>query len=115
MGAIIVGLGLVIVFLLINRPGTVNVPGTTNNPPVNDTGAAGQATTAPQVEAQRISLDEFKALYDDPAKRPIVLDVRTKEVFDQGHIAGSKSFPEAEVDARVSELPRDKLIVAYCQ
>jgi rhodanese-related sulfurtransferase len=54
-------------------------------------------------------------LYDDPAKRPIILDVRAKETFDAGHITGAESFPEADVDTRVSELPKDKLIVAYCQ
>jgi len=60
-------------------------------------------------------LDEFKALYDDPAKRPLILDVRAKDAFDAGHITGAISFPESDVDARVAELPKDKLIIAYCQ
>jgi rhodanese-related sulfurtransferase len=62
-----------------------------------------------------MALDEFKALYDDPAKRPLILDVRAKDAFDAGHITGAISFPESDVDARVAELPKDKLIVAYCQ
>jgi rhodanese-related sulfurtransferase len=62
-----------------------------------------------------MALDEFKALYDDPAKRPLILDVRAKDAFDAGHITGAISFPESDVDARVAELPKDKLIIAYCQ
>ena len=38
-----------------------------------------------------------------------------EEAFDAGHITGAISFPESDVDARVAELPKDKLIVAYCQ
>jgi hypothetical protein len=63
----------------------------------------------------RIPLAEFKALYDDPARRPYIIDVRAIESYQAGHIKGAISFPEADVDARVGELPRDKLIVAYCQ
>jgi 3-mercaptopyruvate sulfurtransferase SseA len=85
----------------------------TSVPAANPTSPASQQT--PGDEPPRIELKEFKALYDDPAKRPLIIDVRTKEIYDQGHIKGAISFPEAEVDARVSELPKDKLIVAYCQ
>jgi len=63
----------------------------------------------------RMSLDDFKALYDDPAKRPIIIDVRAKSQYEEGHIAGAISFPESEADARVDELPRDRLIISYCQ
>jgi hypothetical protein len=63
----------------------------------------------------RITLGDFKALYDDPAKRPLILDVRSKALYEQGHIAGAVSFPESDMDARIKELPKDRLIVAYCQ
>ncbi len=85
----------------------------------------GQPTTAagaqpgnpePTVEdAPRMPLAEFKKLYDDPAKRPIIVDVRPKTAYDQGHIKGAISLPHTDLDARISELPKDKLIVAYCQ
>ena len=75
------------------------------------------ATTAPDEQASvpRITLADFKALYDNPAKRPLIIDVRAKDNYDQGHIDGAISFPEADLDARVKELPKDKLVVAYCQ
>jgi hypothetical protein len=63
----------------------------------------------------RITLEEFKALYDNVATRPFIIDVRGLVSYEEGHIKGAISFPEMDVDARVGELPRDKLIVAYCQ
>jgi hypothetical protein len=63
----------------------------------------------------RMPLTEFKALYDDPDQRPLIIDVRTAETYSNGHIAGAISFPESDVDARIAELPKDKLIIAYCQ
>jgi hypothetical protein len=110
IGALVVGLMLVVFLLLNNRNGAV--PG--NPPQVDNTVAAGAATAAGDTPP-RMPMDQFKTLYDDPAKRPIILDVRAKETFDAGHITGAESFPEADVDTRVSELPKDKLIVAYCQ
>ena len=108
IGALVVGLMLVI-FLLTNRDG-----GNTPLPPPINTGATQPpGTVAAGSEAPRITMDEFKALYDAP-NRPMILDVRPKGGYDAGHIKGAISFPEAEVDARVSELPKDKLIVAYC-
>ena len=63
----------------------------------------------------RLELSAFKKLYDDPASRPLILDVRDPDTYRAGHIAGAVSFPEADVDARVSELPKDRVIIAYCQ
>jgi hypothetical protein len=121
--------GLMAVFLLSNRgdtgttaPGGANpggIPGaatlpTSTTAPVGQ--VAGDATVAPATDQPpRMALDEFKALYDDPAKRPLIIDVRAKDAFDAGHIAGAINFPESDVDTRVAELPKDKLIVAYCQ
>jgi len=81
-----------------------------DNPPVGAVDATPSEEPAP-----RMPLADFKALYDDPAKRPLIIDVRAKEAFDAGHIKGAESFPESDVDTRVKELPKDKLIVAYCQ
>lgn len=44
----------------------------------------------------------------------VVLDVRARQQFKNHHIKGAVNIPEGEVAARASELPRDKLIVAYC-
>ena len=44
-----------------------------------------------------------------------VLDVRPAEEYDAGHIAGAISVPLNELELRLSDLPRDQEIVAYCR
>lgn len=44
-----------------------------------------------------------------------VLDVRPTEEFESGHIAGARSMPLDELEARLAELPSDSEVVAYCR
>jgi rhodanese-related sulfurtransferase/DNA-binding transcriptional ArsR family regulator len=44
-----------------------------------------------------------------------VLDVRPREEYRAGHIAGAISIPLEELKDRLAELPRDQEIVAYCR
>ena len=44
-----------------------------------------------------------------------VLDVRPVEEFKAGHIVGALSIPLGELKLRLSDLPRDQEIVAYCR
>jgi rhodanese-related sulfurtransferase len=43
-----------------------------------------------------------------------VADVRPSEAYEEEHIAGALSVPEDDWAARAGDLPRDKLVVAYC-
>ncbi|MDQ2808773.1 MAG: rhodanese-like domain-containing protein [Chloroflexota bacterium] len=117
MGALIVGLLGLIIVLLLQRPNTGPVAsgGTTNLPAAS--GGAPPPAGAPAAGSAppRMPLAEFKALYDDPAKRPVIVDVRAADAYAQGHIVGAISIPEADLATRLSELPKDKLVVAYCQ
>jgi rhodanese-related sulfurtransferase len=45
----------------------------------------------------------------------ILLDVRPVEEYHAGHLPQARSLPLADLAARLSELPRDKEIVAYCR
>ena len=45
----------------------------------------------------------------------IVLDVRPPEEYAAGHISGARSIPVAELRARIKEVPRKRLVVAYCR
>jgi len=45
----------------------------------------------------------------------VLVDVRPAEEFDAGHIRGAVSIPLDELDERLSELPADSEIVAYCR
>ncbi len=44
-----------------------------------------------------------------------VLDVRPVEEYRAGHIPGAVSVPLEELERRLSELPRDQEIIAYCR
>jgi rhodanese-related sulfurtransferase len=44
----------------------------------------------------------------------VIVDVRSKEEFDESHIIGAVSIPWEEIESRYTELPRDKEIITYC-
>ena len=44
-----------------------------------------------------------------------VIDVRPIEEYRAGHIPGAMSFPLAELERRLAELPKGEEIVAYCR
>lgn len=46
---------------------------------------------------------------------PYLVDVRSKQEHEGGHIPGSVNIPIEELRARKHELPRDRQIAAYCQ
>ncbi len=63
----------------------------------------------------RISIDELKALLDSSTE-VVILDTQPKKLYDRGHIKGALSFPfKMKLDgSEVLELPRDRLIILYC-
>jgi NADPH-dependent 2,4-dienoyl-CoA reductase/sulfur reductase-like enzyme/rhodanese-related sulfurtransferase len=78
--------------------------------PVNLAGMAAQNVLAGDVALAQ--WHEVAAL--DPAKT-LVLDVRRADERAKGHIPGSMHIPLDELRARLSELPKDKEIIASCQ
>ena len=47
-------------------------------------------------------------------KRPLVLDVRQRDEYRSGHIAGAKLIPLHELGSRLKELPKEREIVCVC-
>ena len=45
----------------------------------------------------------------------VVLDVRTRDEFDAGHLPGAVSIPLAELERRLKQVPKSRDIVAYCR
>lgn len=45
----------------------------------------------------------------------VLIDVRPANEFDEGHLPDAISIPLETLEARMSELPRDKQIIAYCR
>ena len=64
----------------------------------------------------RISGAEAKALMDSESGY-IIIDARTQEEYDEGHIPGAILIPEYEIAARAeNELPdKNQLILVYCR
>ena len=65
---------------------------------------------------EQISGAEAKALMDSESGY-IIIDARTQEEYDQGHIPGAIMIPEYEIAARAeNELPdKNQLILVYCR
>jgi membrane protein DedA with SNARE-associated domain len=63
----------------------------------------------------RISVADLRRLMDD-GKSPIVVDVRTAgaRMRDPRRIPGAAVLEASELDAHLSELPRDREIILYC-
>ena len=64
----------------------------------------------------QISGSEAKALMDSESGY-VIIDARTQEEYDQGHIPGAILIPEYEIaDLAEKELPnKDQLILVYCR
>jgi rhodanese-related sulfurtransferase/DNA-binding transcriptional ArsR family regulator len=45
----------------------------------------------------------------------VVIDVRPPEEFVAAHIAGARSVPLSGLDGIAGDLPRDRVVVAYCR
>jgi rhodanese-related sulfurtransferase len=45
----------------------------------------------------------------------VLVDVRPAEEFEAGHIDGARSIPLEDLERRLSELPTDREVVAYCR
>ncbi|MDZ4248900.1 MAG: metalloregulator ArsR/SmtB family transcription factor [Candidatus Nanopelagicales bacterium] len=63
--------------------------------------------------AEAVSIDELRRRAS--AGEILLIDVRPELEFMAGHIAGAVSVPLAELSRQISELPRDRTVVAYCR
>lgn len=63
-----------------------------------------------------ITAEEAKSIMDGQDGY-IILDVRTQEEYDQGHIPGAIVIPDTEVKARAEEtlLDKNQVILVYCR
>jgi 3-mercaptopyruvate sulfurtransferase SseA len=77
-----------------------------------DTQKAVAAATPYADGARRVTIEEMEALLKE--NKAVVIDVRSQDSYDAGHIPGAKLIPSGEILNHVNELPKDKLIVTYC-
>ena len=69
-----------------------------------------------QVSAKDISQTQLQQVMKND-KQLVVLDVRTVEEFDDGHIPSAVNIPHQELEARLAELSgaKNTQIVIYCR
>ena len=79
-------------------------------------GCVGCASDGGAITYEQIGGAEAKALMDSESGY-IIIDARTQEEYDQGHIPGAILIPEYEIaDRAEKELPdKDQLILVYCR
>lgn len=46
-------------------------------------------------------------------KKPLIVDVRSDEEFEESHIKAAVSIPLGEIPLRLAEIPKDKPLVLY--
>ncbi|MCX9025520.1 MAG: rhodanese-like domain-containing protein [Candidatus Methanoperedens sp.] len=69
-------------------------------------------TTPEKTQYTDVSIQQAKQMID--RGDVLILDVRTQEEYDAGHINNSTLIPVQVLDKRLNELPRDKKILVYC-
>lgn len=89
---------------------------TTLNNNVSETTPHPDATETEENTYEQITQIKAKEIMDS-GEEYILLDVRTKEEFDDGHIEGAILIPDFEIEERAeTELPdKDALILVYCR
>lgn len=122
---------ILVVFLISSNGGNTTGTVTAGNPAVGVTtlpNANNNVDSAPgavssvsvpldnsnTIEPIRMPITDFMKLYNS-ADRPLIVDVRAKAAYDEGHIAGAINIPDPETDANIDKYPKDKLVIAYCQ
>ena len=63
-----------------------------------------------------ITAEEAKQIMDSE-EGYIILDVRTQEEYDEGHIPGAILIPYTQIEEKVDEMlpDKDQLILVYCR
>ncbi|MBE6799731.1 MAG: rhodanese-like domain-containing protein [Ruminococcaceae bacterium] len=87
--------------------------GTENNETTNSTT---EATINNTLGYEQISGEQAKHLMDTE-KDYIIIDARTEEEFNEGHIEGAILIPEYEIGERAEKelLNKDQLVLVYCR
>ena len=75
-------------------------------------GAVFWSPVSVMAEVNRIDAADARKLVEKG--EAVVVDVRSRAAWDQGHVPGALHIPVDEVTAHLAQLPKDKLIITYC-
>lgn len=60
-----------------------------------------------------VTVQQAASLLDNP--NVVFIDVREQDEYNAGHIPGVKLIPLGSVPSRLSEIPKDKTVIAVCR
>ncbi len=100
------GLALVILGLVAILIATRSSPATPTSSSVAD------QQNIPFPEVPRTPLADAKAKFD--AGTALIVDTRSREEYDRGHIPNAISLPLSDLSNQNPDLPHDAEIIAYC-
>jgi len=63
---------------------------------------------------ENITIQDYSNTYADNKTDHVLVDVRTKGEYKEGHIPNAINIPLNELDKRTGEIPQDKPIVVVC-
>jgi 3-mercaptopyruvate sulfurtransferase SseA len=86
--------------------------GVGNSAPTANANAQQAAANVPGDGVRRITTVDLKSMMDKG--EAVVIDVRGDAAWESGHIRGSRHVPTDKILSEAENLPRDKMIVAYC-
>jgi rhodanese-related sulfurtransferase len=70
-------------------------------------------TPLPQVEIQRVAVDELQSELKS-GKAPMIVDLRDPREYQNYHLAGAVNIPLDEVEKRIGEIPPSTNVVLAC-
>jgi len=68
----------------------------------------------PKLKPGEISFEDFKKTVEDGLKDVWFIDVRPMNESARASIKGAKHIPVAELEKHLGEIPKDKMVLAYC-
>ena len=82
---------------------------------VGTTAVVADAAPATLPKAGRIKPQQYESAFVEAGNQHLLVDVRTPQEFNSGHIAGAVNIPLQELGQRASEIPQDEPVVVYCR
>ncbi len=68
----------------------------------------------PKPRPGEIPVEDFKKIVEVLPADKFILDVRDEDEAMQGMLKGAKNIPAQEISGRLTEIPRDKEVIAHC-
>ncbi len=69
---------------------------------------------AENILKRKVNIIQWRDIPNVDKTEAMIIDSRTKEEYDFGHIEGAINIPVDEIRSRLNEIPRDKKIIVYC-